>query len=63
MGPRPISVIFRGLLMDEHKDDPAGEIRALIIQWKSATDPESLWMLRLLREALEKLERERKPSG
>lgn len=49
--------------MDEHKDDPLGEIRALIAQWESATDSESLWMLRLLREALEKLERERKPSG
>lgn len=49
--------------MDEHKDDPVGEISTLIAQWEWATDPESLWMLRLLREALEELEQKRKPSG
>lgn len=41
--------------MDEHKDDAAREIRALIAQYEGATDPESLWMLCLLREALARL--------
>ncbi len=43
--------------MDEHKDDPAGEMRALIARWESVPDPDALWILRLLREALEEIER------
>jgi hypothetical protein len=43
--------------MDEHKDDPAGEMRALIARWERAPDPDALWVLRLLREALEEMER------
>ena len=42
--------------MDEHKDDAAEELRALIAQCEGATDLESLWVLRLLREALARLE-------
>lgn len=42
--------------MDEHKDDPAGEMRALIARWERSPDPDALWILRLLREALEEIE-------
>ena len=47
--------------MDKHKEEAAEEIRALIAQCEGATDPESLWMLRLLREALKRLEGGREP--
>ena len=57
-----MSTIFEGRrIMDEHKDDAAEEIRALIAQCEGATDPESLWVLRLLREALKRLEGGREP--
>lgn len=44
--------------MDEHKEDPAGEMRALIARWERSFDPDALWILRLLREALEEMERD-----
>ena len=47
--------------MDEHKEDAAEEIRALIAQCEGATDPESLWMLRLLREALRRMDSGHEP--
>ena len=47
--------------MDEHKEDAAEEIRALIAQCEGATDPESLCVLRLLREALGRMDSGHEP--
>lgn len=42
--------------LDAHRiGQRIGEIESLIAQWKDAQDPESLWMLALLRSALDTL--------
>lgn len=43
--------------MDERNKDSAAEIRALIAQLEGDTDPEAIWVMRLLREALADIER------
>lgn len=43
--------------MDEQNKDSAAEIRALIAQLEGETDPECIWVVRLLKEALADIER------
>lgn len=50
-------VIFGGYAMDEQNKDSAAEIRALIAQLEGETDPECIWVVRLLKEALADIER------
>lgn len=46
--------------MEEGRDDSVREMKRLISKWKHAKDPESLWILRLLSDAVERKEAERK---
>jgi len=45
--------------MEEHGKDPVEEIRALIARLEGETDPESLWVMRLLKEYLAEIENRR----